>query len=289
MLSSMFAICVSEVDTMLFIRTDNISRHSGSFGKQIHDKWICSEGTCSFFLILKAFACHLQGLWLSLTSLATVISFSAVDVLVGPSSRGLLRAKFLPGAPCLPSLSWGRNPGTLVPPFSSLVRSASGPLPTAGDVQTRIKKNLTEERAVLLSCSLAATLNLLTGSRLLRDQSAVSPIAIASHPPTPQVYFSRAFLIRCGRHLHSPRPKHRPVTVLLGEKTFLGELLLVWGLTWRIYLRWNNAEKPHSDGRQGDREVHLDSRREQAPLVHCLQLLAAGKRTAGPKGERTVV
>lgn len=95
MLNSTFAICGSGMGTMIFIRTENRSRHSGAFGKQIHGKSIFSEGTCSFFLTLKAFSCHLQGLWLSpprnsLTYLATGISESAANVLAGPGSPSFL-------------------------------------------------------------------------------------------------------------------------------------------------------------------------------------------------------
>lgn len=101
-------------------------------------------------------------------------------------------------------------------------------------------------------------------------------------------------LIRCGRHLRSPTPKHRPVTARFGKNAFLGELPLVWWPTLRIYLRWNNAEKPHSDGRQGDREVHLralvpEESRELGRTCALSAAIGRNKRTPGLKGERIVM
>lgn len=55
-------------------------------------------------------------------------------------------------------------------------------------------------------------------------------------------------------------------------------------------MRWNNAEKPLSDGRQGDREeVHLrasipEESRELGPTCALSVALGGSKRTPGLKG-----
>lgn len=60
-------------------------------------------------------------------------------------------------------------------------------------------------------------------------------------------------------------------------------------------MRWNNAEKPLSDGRQEDREeVHLrasipEESRELGPTCALSVALGGSKRTPGLKGERIVM